>query len=285
MASGGTPSVVGIARGRFKRSLLGYRRSEVDEAIAVRDAALETVGRTLEAAEEAFEQQREKLDSQGEELGRRERRIEDFERLTTQLSERLVDREQELRQVREDLARVREDGTARVESLAAVVRELEDVRRQAGEQANRIRLRALRDAAELAEGMDWLGHRPPEARELLLEALTEAVWRFGGEPDRADAANGDGEVRRGPAEVFQGHVEVEIGPLSDFSQLVGFEDAAKSIAATSAISVRRFSEGRATLAVTLTEPVALLRELEERSNLEFVVRDVRRDRLVLDLGA
>jgi hypothetical protein len=30
--------------------------------------------------------------------------------------------------------------------------------------------------------------------------------------------------------------------------------------------------------------VALLRELEERCDLEFVVRDVRRDRLVLDVG-
>ena len=80
-------------------------------------------------------------------------------------------------------------------------------------------------------------------------------------------------------------IEVEIGPLADFAQLVGFEDAARSIDATSEISVRRFSEGRATLAMELREPVELLRELEERSDLEFVVRDLREDRLVLDVGA
>ena len=86
------------------------------------------------------------------------------------------------------------------------------------------------------------------------------------------------------ADLFQGMIEVEIGPLRDFSQLVGFEDAAKSIDATADISVTRFSEGRATLELELAEPVALLRELEERCDLEFVIRDMRADRLILDLG-
>ena len=86
------------------------------------------------------------------------------------------------------------------------------------------------------------------------------------------------------ADLFQGMIEVEIGPLHDFSQLVGFEDAAKSIDATTDISVTRFSEGRATLELELAEPVALLRELEERCDLEFVIRDMRADRLILDVG-
>jgi hypothetical protein len=65
---------------------------------------------------------------------------------------------------------------------------------------------------------------------------------------------------------------------------VGFEDAAKSIAATAEISVKRFSDGRATLELSLAEPVALLRELEERCDLDFVIRDMRDDRVVLDVG-
>jgi hypothetical protein len=78
-------------------------------------------------------------------------------------------------------------------------------------------------------------------------------------------------------------VEVEIGPLSDFSQLVGFEDAAGGIGATSEISVKRFAQGRATLEMQLGEPVELLRELERRSPFEFKVRDQRADRLILDV--
>ena len=96
-------------------------------------------------------------------------------------------------------------------------------------------------------------------------------------------ANGYRPVR--PEELFDGLVEVEVGPLNDFSQLVLFEDAARSIAATSEISIKRFSGGRATMAVQLREPVALLRELEERCDLEFKVRDTRGDRLVLDVDA
>ena len=68
-------------------------------------------------------------------------------------------------------------------------------------------------------------------------------------------------------DVFEGMVEVEIGPLDDFSQLVGFEDAMGGIGATREISVKRFAQGRATLEMKLAEPVELLRELEERCSV------------------
>ncbi len=74
-----------------------------------------------------------------------------------------------------------------------------------------------------------------------------------------------------------------MGPLSDFSQLVGFEDAASGIGAISEISVKRFKQGRATLAMRFKQPVELLRELEERAPFVFTVRDKRSDRVVLDV--
>ena len=86
-------------------------------------------------------------------------------------------------------------------------------------------------------------------------------------------------------DVFDGRVEVEVGPLSDFGQLVSFEDAASEIAAAGEISVKGFAQGRATLELHLSEPVELLRELEERAPFEFRVRDTRDDRVVLDVDA
>ena len=77
---------------------------------------------------------------------------------------------------------------------------------------------------------------------------------------------------------------MEIGPLSDFSQLVGFEDAARSIAALSELSIRRFSGGRATLTMNLKEPVELVRELRDRCPLALEVRKRSGDRLVLDVA-
>ena len=87
------------------------------------------------------------------------------------------------------------------------------------------------------------------------------------------------------ASMFDGLIEVEVGPLSDFAQLAGFEDAAGDIGGAQDISVKRFAEGRATLRMHLSEPVELLRELEERSPFEFKVRDTRSDRVILDLDS
>jgi hypothetical protein len=103
----------------------------------------------------------------------------------------------------------------------------------------------------------------------------------GGEEAAVAATNG--HVERPAEDIFEGIVRVEIGPLDDFSQLVSFEDAAGEIGATSEVSIERFSDGRATLAMKLDGPVELLRELEERSPVEFKVRDLTGDRVVLDV--
>jgi len=144
-------------------------------------------------------------------------------------------------------------------------------------------------AVELGDRVTELTQSPGRIRERLLDSLQAAIQRLSGEEELQPAAGlpharSNGHVERDAGALFEGMVEVEIGPLSDFSQLVGFEDAAQSITATSEISVERFSGGRATLAVSLREPVELLRELEERCDLEFEVRDLRRDRLILDVG-
>jgi hypothetical protein len=170
--------------------------------------------------------------------------------------------------------------------MAVLAADLETVRRQARRQATRMRLRALRDAAELTERMGTFADRP-EAGERLMESLEEAIARLGAtdadEEDPLTVEASNGHVERAPGELFEGLVEVEVGPLSDFSQLVGFEDAAAGIGATSEVSVKRFTQGRATLAMRFKHPVELLSELEERAPFEFRVRDTRSDRVVLDL--
>jgi hypothetical protein len=146
--------------------------------------------------------------------------------------------------------------------------QVEEVHAQARGQATRIRMKALQDAVQISrrvqEIADHIAIEPPASN--------------GSDPTALE----DGNARTG-RELFEGLIEVEIGPLGDFSQLVGFEDAAGKIGATSEISVRKFSEGRATLSMRLDEPVELLRELEERSPLDFRVRRTGMGRVVLDL--
>lgn len=228
--------------GGFKRALLGYRRGEVEDGIARRDTRIWALERD---AEDTIE----RLRSATLALTRAEQEL-------TSLSGMVIEREREIRNLGERLREADQRHDRSIASLEATSSRLEEIQAQARGQATRIRMKALREAVE--------------------------VGRRGREPIAAEAggANGNG-ARPGDGGLFEGDVKLEIGPLGDFSQLVGFEDVIAGLGA-SEISVERFSEGRATLALHLDEPVELLRELEERAPLEFRVRRTGGD-LILDV--
>ena len=251
MASGGTFTVPRM--GSFRRVLFGYKPSDVDTALAVRDARAWALERE---AEDAVERWR----AASTETARAEEEL-------SSLSAMVIEREREIRGLREQVAEATARHDRSIASLEAVSTRLEEIQSQARGQATRIRMKALREAVEV-------GRRAQE--------LTEAQQAIAGDPSEAVSA-AEADVERAVKGLYEGIVKVEIGPLDDFSQLVGFEDAAGQIDATADISVERFSEGRATLAMRLDEPVDLLRELEQRSPLEFRVRRTGEDNLILDV--
>ena len=221
------------------------------------------------------------------ELELRQGRITELDLVCDSLCTRIVERDRELERIRLDLERARAAQARAAAALAEIESQVGAVRSQARGQATRIRLAALREAAEVSARITQLTRRPAESRERLLESVHEAIARIGADPDEVGAAwlRGGGASPAGPearadadartdaegsldasaGRLYDGRVEVEVGPLTDFSQLVGFEDAAAEITATSQISVKRFAQGRATVEMRLAEPVELLRELEERS--------------------
>jgi chromosome segregation ATPase len=226
----------------FKRGFLGYRRAEVEDAISARDARI--LGLEITA-----ERQRASL--------------AELESETTGLTGMVLEREREIRRLNERLREANECHDRSIASLDAITSRLEEVEAQARGQATRIRMKALREAVEVSKKVKELTEMEPA-----LEAEAEA---------------------RGPAEtppadegLYEGEVKLEIGPLGDFSQLVGFEDAVGQIGA-SEIKVDRFSEGRATFSMQLNEPTDLLSELEELSSLDFKVRHTAPDNLILDV--
>jgi hypothetical protein len=250
MASEGTSTVPRMAS--FKRSLLGYRRSDVDAALASRDARNWALERD---AQEALARCRESDQAAAQ-----------AEQELSSLSSMVIEREREIRGLLERLSEANERHDRNVASLESVSARMEDIQAQARGQATRIRMKALREAVEV-------GRRAQELSEAQASATTSAPA----------ASNGDGHTEPTVRDIFEGLVKVEIGPLDDFSQLVGFEDAAGQIGATSEISVERFSEGRATLSMRLSEPTDLLHELEQRSPLDFHVRRTADDNVVLDI--
>ena len=198
----------------------------------------------------------------------RDARLGELEREMFALSEMLLGREREMDGLREALREANARHDRSLNALQTVAMRVEEIHAQARGQATRIRMKALADAVEISYKVGEIAER------IAIEQLPSN----GSDP----IAEERGAPRSAP-ELFEGIVEVEIGPLGDFSQLVGFEDAAANIGATSEISVRKFSEGRATLSMRLNEPVELLRELEQRSPMEFRVRRTDQDRVVLDL--
>ncbi len=252
--------------GSFKRALFGYRRPEVDEAVASRDARLRGLQKRA-AATDAESQRRAAL------IGELEREsatlidaVAELERETSVLSGMVIEREREIRDLADRLREANDRHDRSIGSLDAVSERLEEIQAQARGQATRIRMKALREAVEVSRRV---------------QALTAAEGEAGEVSEEDGVAAGD-TAPEPSFGVFEGDVKVEIGPLGDFSQLVGFEDTVGQLGA-SEISVERFSEGRATLSMRLEEPTELLRELEELSELDFQVRHTAPDNLILDV--
>jgi hypothetical protein len=229
----------------FKRALFGYGRAEVDVAIASRDCRIGDLETDL---------------SRGREV------LAELEADTTVLSGMVIERERELHVLDARLREAQECHERSIASLDAVTSRLEEMHAQARGQATRIRMKALREAMEVSRRV---------------QALNE-VQANGNGAAANGASNGNGAEPSDFDGLYEGRVKLEIGPLGDFSQLVGFEDAIGELGA-SEISVERFSEGRATLSMHLEEPLDLLHELEEHSALDFRVRHTAPDNLVLDL--
>jgi chromosome segregation ATPase len=183
--------------------------------------------------------------------------IAELERESTTLSGMVLEREREIRTRDERLREANECHDRSIASLDSITARLEELEAQARGQATRIRMKALREAVEVSKKV---------------QALTEAET----------AAQDESVPVPADESLDAGRVKLEIGPLGDFSQLVGFEDAMGQIGA-SEISVERFSEGRATLSMNLDQSVDLLSELEELSSLDFKVRHNAPDNLILDV--
>jgi hypothetical protein len=182
----------------------------------------------------------------------------------------VIEREREIRALTERLREANECHDRSIASLDTVTARLEEMQAQARGQATRIRMKALREAVEVSRRVQELNDAE-QAEPTEMPALDETA-------PAAPSANGNGNGNG----VYEGQVKLEIGPLGDFSQLVGFEDAVGK-AGASEISIERFSEGRATLSMRHEQPTELLRELEDLSSLDFKVRHVAPDNLILDI--
>jgi len=233
-----------VASERFRRALRGYDPEQVEEALVERD---QEVARLQHEA--------------------------------AKLAKRVMEQERRLRETLDGGEGGL--GSASPGAIGALSRRLEEIHEQARAQATRMRMKALQDVVQISDRVSELAKLRDDLGARVQELAGMAGIKLGGEerPPVGTEPSG-GAPDRG---IYSGEVEVEVGPLADFAQLTGFEDAAAAIEGASEITIRQFAAGRATLAMKLSEPVELLRELEQRTPLEFKVRDARQDAVVLDI--
>ncbi len=197
----------------------------------------------------------------------RDARLARLEREAQRLAERVVEREKRLQEA------------LRKPVSAAVTKGIEEIYGQARRQATRIRMKALEDAVQMADRVTELTGLRDELGARVNELAEVAKERLGLEADDRPAVG----TEPAQAGVYSGEIEIEVGPLKDFAQLTGFEDAAAGIDGASQIKVKRFSGGRAWVSINLENPIDLLRALEEKAPFDFVVRDTRRNGVVIDV--
>ena len=126
-------------------------------------------------------------------------------------------------------------------------------------------MKALREAVEV-------GRRAQE----LAEVPTP------GSAQRRRARPAPSAAEAGRRTLFEGRIRLEIGPLGDFSQLVGIEDAIGRLGAAE-ISVERFSEGRATLSMQPRRAGRAAARARRERAMEFSIRRTADDSLILDV--
>src|SRR5215208_2231976 len=198
----------------------------------------------------------------------RDARLARLEREAQRLAERVVEREKRL-----------QDALKRP-MAAAVGKGIEEIYGQARRQATRIRMKAPEDAVQMADRVTELSGLRDELGARVTELADVARVRLGIEDIAERPPIGTAPAQ---ARTYSGQVKIEVGPLNDFAQLTGLEDAAAGISGASEIRVNRFSGGRAWVSMNLENPIDLLRELEEKAPFDFVVRDTRRNGVVLDV--
>src|SRR5688572_17757690 len=183
--------------GGFRRAFLGYRREDVDTAIASRDAR-------VAEWEKAVAERDSRL------------RAVDSELLC--LSGMVLERERESALLRDQLKDAEERHDRSLDKLEVIIQRVEEMQAAARGHATRIRMKALREAIEVSERassltqrMDFAGHGDLTSTR---GAETEEIPGPEGEEISGEDAGGIPVREAEEIPLQEGHVAVEVGPLS-----------------------------------------------------------------------
>ena len=240
---------------RLRRALLGYRRTEVEVALAELRLTLRHFQEDLAETRERAKQTEVELRDARIELDTRRAREHEVEQALDAAEQRMRDIEQAaaaqartiLAEAEEQAARTRTDAHLRTEVISQQVDEL-----------LRLRDTLVQTMRGVIRDFDYAVERVEKGESVLPEEPTPV-------PQLDQLAPGpDGEPRparqraAGDEQQFEGRVELDAGPFGDFAALSAFERSLAKLQGVEDVYVRRFAGDRALIELTLAQPLALV---------------------------
>jgi hypothetical protein len=239
---------------RLRRSLLGYRRTQVEVALAELRLTLRHVQEDLaETRERASRTDAELREARIELDSRRARELEiqqAFDAAQERVREVELSAEATARAIladaEEKASRTRAEAHLRTESVSGQIDELLNLRDTLVQTMRGV----IRD-------FDYAVERV-EKGESVLQAEPAALPQQ--EPQGAQPALVSVPRAHGPEDEqrFEGRVELEAGPFGDFAALSSFERALARLGGVEDVYVRRFAGERALIELSLAQPLPLV---------------------------
>jgi DivIVA protein len=270
----------------------GYRATDVHLVAAYWRAAMDRLESEIKhAAERATDLEVELriLRTRLEEYVRRETEVK---KALADVEARALDLEAEAKARAREVVREAEEHAARLrgEALQRLTQTGEELERLlAARESFVTSIRAALDRIEPAlRGVETAAPAPQEA-SAPPEGPEPAAAPEPSDQDEATPLADD--LRRRALEgdererVYDGRVELDVGPFDDFGELSSFARSIRRIPGVVDVDVGAFADGRASLGITLGVPVVLGRALAETVPAAFVVDSAGERSLAITLAA
>jgi hypothetical protein len=264
---------------RLRRSLFGYRRTQVEVALA-------ELRLTLRHLQEDLVETRERAATFESDL--REARIEiDSRRAREAEVQQAFDAAQErvrevelaaeataraiLADAEEKASRTRAEAHLRTESVGGQIDELLNLRDTLVQTMRGV----IRD-------FDYAVERVEKGESVLQAAEPEPVQQL----EQVVAGFVPVPRERGPEDEqrFEGRVELDAGPFSDFAALSSFERSLARLGGVEDVYVRRFSGERALIELSLAQPLALVGALRDHLPHGLEIQAIEPGRLTVKVA-
>ena len=267
---------------RYRRLRGGYRKEDVEFALAELRLNLHNLDTDLEALRVRARELEEELRSTRAELETSRTRELELSQTMAGILRRANEIEESAHERAREIVAAAEDAAQR--SRAEAVRRVEETSGQFNEIV-RLKENLVGSMRRVVGEFDEALSRVQRGESLFARAVTQEpppVPPISPPPfEPWPEPSAQPPVHEEP--LFQSHVELDVGPFPDFAALSAFEGSLAHLPRVDGVHVRRFANDRAVIELTLSEPTALLATMREHLPYELQVQSAGHARLVLDV--